>query len=96
MLTISTDPCPLSTIQGSDGSYDGSGGLQPQISSLENGVEPSVADKDEIMVEVQETEVNEDTRAEVETVEDTVRSSEASPTPMVDSQLITTEDVMKP
>ncbi|KAI3457879.1 hypothetical protein Pfo_014542 [Paulownia fortunei] len=84
-LAISTDPYPLATEQNSNGTYEGSGGARPQTNSLENGVEPSVGDRDEIMAEVHEAEVGEDITMDMETIEDIVRSSESNPTPTVDS-----------
>lgn len=86
-LTISTDPYPHTTKQNSNGSYEGSDSAKPQTSSLENGVEPPVADKDEIMTDVQEAEVGEDlATTKVETIEDVAgSSSEASLSPQGDS-----------
>ncbi|KAL0321670.1 UNVERIFIED_CONTAM: hypothetical protein Scaly_2463400 [Sesamum calycinum] len=83
-LTISSDPSPLGTEQNSNGSYEGSGSVRPPTNSVENGIEPPVRDKDEIMAEVQEAEVGEDMTIDMETIEDIVRSSEANPTPDVD------------
>ncbi|KAL0317876.1 UNVERIFIED_CONTAM: hypothetical protein Sangu_2201900 [Sesamum angustifolium] len=83
-LTISSDPSPLGTEQNSNGSYEGSGSVRPPTNSVENGIEPPVRDKDEIMAEVQEAEVGEDMTIDMETIEDIVRSSEVNPTPDVD------------
>ncbi|GFP94289.1 serine/threonine-protein phosphatase 4 regulatory subunit 2 [Phtheirospermum japonicum] len=92
-LTISTEPYPLPTEQNSNGTYEESGLAppqpqpQPQPAPVENGVEPSVGDRDEIMAEVQqEAGVGEDNMAiDMETIEDIVRPSEANPTPTVES-----------
>ncbi|KAL0400475.1 UNVERIFIED_CONTAM: hypothetical protein Slati_4077400 [Sesamum latifolium] len=83
-LTISSDPSPLGTEQNSNGSYEGSGSARPPTNSVENGIEPPLRDKDEIMAEVQEAEAGEDMTIDMETIEDIVRSSEANPTPNVD------------
>ncbi|XP_011075813.1 serine/threonine-protein phosphatase 4 regulatory subunit 2 isoform X1 [Sesamum indicum] len=83
-LTISSDPSPLGTEQNSNGSYEGSRSVRPPTNSVENGIEPPVRDKDEIMAEVQEAEVGEDMTIDMETIEDIVRSSETNPTPNVD------------
>lgn len=85
-LTISTDPYSLTAKQNSNGSYEGSDHAKPQTSSVENGVELPLADKDEVMADVHEVEVGEDlTTTKMETTEDPVESSEASPSPMIDS-----------
>lgn len=84
-MTISSDPYPLATEQNSNGSYEGNGNALPQTNSVANGVEPSVGDGDEIMAEVQEAVVGEDMTMDIETIEDIVRSSEANPTPTIDS-----------
>lgn len=83
-LTISTDPYPLPTKQDSNGSYEGSGNPKPQANSMENGIKPPVADKDEIMTDVPEAELVEDTTAKMETSE-VVGSAEENPSPMVDN-----------
>ncbi|KAL8049270.1 hypothetical protein ABFX02_06G010700 [Erythranthe guttata] len=84
-LTISTDPYPIVTKQNTNGTYDGSGIAQPQNNIVENGVEPCVGDRDEIMAEVEEAEVGEDMTVDMETNENVVRPSEANPTSAVDS-----------
>ncbi|KAL6508226.1 hypothetical protein OROHE_021768 [Orobanche hederae] len=86
-LTMSTDPYPVTTEQNSNGNYEESRGAQPQPTLVENGIEEpsSVEDKDEIMADVQEAEVGDDMAIDIESTEDSVRSSEANPTPTVDS-----------
>ncbi|KAK6155427.1 hypothetical protein DH2020_009675 [Rehmannia glutinosa] len=84
-LTISTDPYQLPTEQNSNGTYEESGVAKPQTDPVENGVEPPEGDRDEVMTEVQEIEVGEDMTVDMETIEGIVRSSEADPTPTVDS-----------
>ncbi|XP_073274776.1 uncharacterized protein [Primulina huaijiensis] len=77
MLTISADGCPPSAEQSSNGA---------PTDSAENGVEPTKENKDEIMTEVEEAEVNEDMTIDMESnEEETVKSSEAAnPTPTTD------------
>ncbi|KZV41082.1 serine/threonine-protein phosphatase 4 regulatory subunit 2 [Dorcoceras hygrometricum] len=84
MLTISTDGYPLSASeQSSNGAYEECGRTQPLTNSVENGVELTEEDKDEIMTEVEEAEVSEDMTIDMENnEEETVKSSEANnPTP---------------
>ncbi|KAL3653787.1 hypothetical protein CASFOL_003468 [Castilleja foliolosa] len=88
-LTISTEPYPLPTEQNSNGTHEESGLAQPQPqpepAPVENGVEPPVGDRDEIMADVQEAEVGGDNvTMDMETIEETVKSSEANPTPTVE------------
>lgn len=49
--------------------------------SLENGVEPVSVHQDEIMTEVEEAAVDDDMTIDMETIEEIVRSSEATSTP---------------
>ncbi|XP_051143235.1 uncharacterized protein LOC127259725 isoform X2 [Andrographis paniculata] len=85
-LTKSTDQSAPTTIQNSNGSFQESHiTQQPQSSSVENGVEPSIGDKDEVMAEAQEAEVDDEATVKMETTEEEVKSSESNPTPMVDS-----------
>lgn len=86
MLTISTDGCLPSTEQSSNGAHEECGRTLPPMGSAENGVEPAGEDKDEIMTEVEEAEVNEDMTIDMESnEEETVKSSEAAnPTPAAD------------
>ncbi|XP_075502423.1 uncharacterized protein LOC142540278 isoform X2 [Primulina tabacum] len=70
MLTIYADGCPPSTEQISNGA---------PTDSAENGVEHTEEDKDEIMTEVEEAEVNEDMTIDMESnEEETFKSSEAA------------------
>lgn len=83
ILSVSTDPYPLAPKQSPNGTYEGSGDAEPQNNIVENGA--SVEDRDEIMTEVPQAEVGEDMTIDMETIEEIVRSSEANPTPAVDS-----------
>ncbi|XP_073142556.1 uncharacterized protein [Henckelia pumila] len=87
MLTISTDGYPPSTEQSSNGAHGERGRTPPSTNSAENGVEPAEEDKDEIMTEVEEAEVNEDMTIDMESnEEETVKTSEATnSTPTTDS-----------
>ncbi|XP_010087495.2 serine/threonine-protein phosphatase 4 regulatory subunit 2 [Morus notabilis] len=82
MLTISTDPYPHSTIEPNE--PDGaSEELKQQSDSVENGIEHAVGDKDEVMVEVEEADINDNMTIDMEALEDIVvpGPSETSATP---------------
>ncbi|CDP04945.1 unnamed protein product [Coffea canephora] len=86
VLTISTDLCP-----GTSDPRLTTGGRENEepnakLESTQNGVQPLAGDKDEIMTEVQASEVDEDMTIDMETFEEIVRSSETNSTPTCDSE----------
>ncbi|KAB2596945.1 serine/threonine-protein phosphatase 4 regulatory subunit 2-like [Pyrus ussuriensis x Pyrus communis] len=79
MLTVSTDPYPQSTVQNSvepDKAID-----EPKIhsDSVQNGVEPvEGGDRDEVMAEVEQADIDDDMTIAMEAFEDIVGSSDAN------------------
>uniref|UniRef100_A0A5B7BE76 Putative serine/threonine-protein phosphatase 4 regulatory subunit 2-A n=1 Tax=Davidia involucrata TaxID=16924 RepID=A0A5B7BE76_DAVIN len=80
-LTISTDPYPPTIVQRPDEPEKGSEEPQLQSTSVQNGVEPIVGDRDEIMTEVEEVNVDDDMTIDMETFEEIVGSSESNSVP---------------
>lgn len=54
------------------------------LNSVENGIEPGVGNGDEIMAKVKENEFDEGMTIDMETIEETARSSEAYSTSTFD------------
>ncbi|KAA8540375.1 hypothetical protein F0562_024706 [Nyssa sinensis] len=84
-LTISTDPYSPTIVQRPDEPEKGSEEPHLQSNSIQNGVEPMVGDRDEIMTEVEEANVDDDMTIDMETFQEIVGSSEANSVPTNDS-----------
>ncbi|GLT77616.1 hypothetical protein SLA2020_491840 [Shorea laevis] len=87
-ITACSDPCPQTTIPNPSEQDKASEELQlplpplppPQSESIQNGVEPTV-DRDEIMTEVEETEIDHDMSIDMDSFQEMVESSETNSTP---------------
>ncbi|XP_061995647.1 uncharacterized protein LOC133713629 [Rosa rugosa] len=78
MLTISTDPYPQSVLQKTDEPEKASEEPKLHSDSVQNGVEPMVGDRDEVMVEVEQADIDDDMAIAMEAFEDIVGSSETN------------------
>lgn len=76
-LTICTDPYPQTTVQEADDQENASEKQKQQSDSAQNGIEPLVADKDEVMAEA---DIGDDMTIDMEAFED-VKSSETNSEP---------------
>ncbi|KAK7264024.1 hypothetical protein RJT34_31626 [Clitoria ternatea] len=76
-LTICTDPYPQATTEEPDDQEKASEQQKQQSNSDQNGIEPPVADKDEVMTEA---DVGDDMTIDTETLDD-VKSSETNSEP---------------
>ncbi|GLT97380.1 hypothetical protein SLE2022_149470 [Rubroshorea leprosula] len=87
-ITACSDPYPQTTIPNPSEQDKASEELQPplpplpppQSESIQNGVEPTV-DRDEIMTEVEETEIDHDMSIDMDSFQEMVESSETNSTP---------------
>lgn len=77
MLTICTDPYPQTTVQEPDAQENASEEQKQQSNSAPNGIEPLVADKDEVMAEA---DIGDDMTIDTEAFED-VKLSETNSEP---------------
>ncbi|KAJ0078517.1 hypothetical protein Patl1_24528 [Pistacia atlantica] len=59
--------------------------LQLQSNSVQNGVEPIVEDRDEIMAEVDQGDIDDEMTIDMEALEEIVGSSETNATPTANS-----------
>ncbi|KAK9272803.1 hypothetical protein L1049_003181 [Liquidambar formosana] len=84
-LTISTDSYPPKMIQKPDEPDKGSEEPQLHRESVPNGVEPMVGDRDEIMAEVEEADIDDDMTIDMEAFEEIVGSSETNSLPTSNS-----------
>uniref|UniRef100_A0A2P2JI68 Serine/threonine-protein phosphatase 4 regulatory subunit 2 n=1 Tax=Rhizophora mucronata TaxID=61149 RepID=A0A2P2JI68_RHIMU len=84
MLSVCTDPYP-GAIQKPDDLDKAKKESQQQSNSVENGVEPTAGDRDEIMTEVEEAEIEDDMTIDMDAFEEIVGSSETNPTPVTNS-----------
>uniref|UniRef100_A0A5B7C9K4 Putative serine/threonine-protein phosphatase 4 regulatory subunit 2-A n=1 Tax=Davidia involucrata TaxID=16924 RepID=A0A5B7C9K4_DAVIN len=80
-LTISADPYPPSIVRRLDEPGKRSEKPQVQFNSVQNGVKPMVGDRDEIMTELEEANVDDNITIDVETFEEIVGSSETNSIP---------------
>jgi serine/threonine-protein phosphatase 4 regulatory subunit 2 len=79
MLTISTDPYPQSVMPKADEAAEKAGEEEPEphLSSVQNGVEAVVVgDRDEVMTDVEEAEIDDEMTIDMEAFEEIVGSSE--------------------
>ncbi|KAL6122959.1 hypothetical protein ACLB2K_075483 [Fragaria x ananassa] len=74
MLTISTDPYPQSALQNAVEPEKASEEPKLHSDSMQNGVEPMVGDRDEVMVEVEQADIDDDMAIAMEAFEDIVSS----------------------
>lgn len=86
MLTISTDPYPqLTILQKADEAEKASEEPKPHLNSVQNGVEAVVGDRDEVMTDVEEAEIDDEMTIDMEAFEEIVGSSEPKSEPAADS-----------
>ncbi|XP_050386230.1 uncharacterized protein LOC126802625 [Argentina anserina] len=78
MLTISMDPYPQSVLQKTDEPEKASEEPKLHSDSVQNGVEPVVGDRDEVMVEVEQADIDDDMAIAMDAFEDIVGSSETN------------------
>ncbi|KAL8167771.1 hypothetical protein V2J09_009270 [Rumex salicifolius] len=85
-LSKCTDPAPLFVVEHqADTPNDVEGNTKPHLDSMENGMLPPVEDKDEVMTEVEEVEVEDDMTVDTENFGGNVSSSENISQPTNDS-----------
>lgn len=80
MLSISTDPYPQSTIEPNE-SEKADEEPKVQSNSVQNGVEHVTGDRDEVMTEVDEAEIDDNMTIDMEAFEDLVGSSGTNTAP---------------
>ncbi|XP_062145568.1 uncharacterized protein LOC133853237 [Alnus glutinosa] len=86
MLTISTDPYPqLTILQKADEAEKASEEPKPHPNSVQNGVEAVLGDRDEVMTDVEEAEIDDEMTIDMEAFEEIVGSSEPKSEPATDS-----------
>jgi len=88
MLTISTDPYPQSIMRKPDEDEAEKASEEPKAhpNSVQNGIEPVVVgDRDEVMTDVEEAEIDDEMTIDMEAFEEIVGSSEPKPEPAADS-----------
>ncbi|KAK6937439.1 Protein phosphatase 4 core regulatory subunit R2 [Dillenia turbinata] len=79
-LIMSTDPYPPPTIQKPDEPEERSEEPQPPTDLVQNGVEPAIGDRDEIMTEVEEAEIDDGMTIDMEAFQEIVVSTETNST----------------
>ncbi|XP_044477879.1 serine/threonine-protein phosphatase 4 regulatory subunit 2-like [Mangifera indica] len=84
-LTICTDPYPQAMIQTPNEAEKPSEELHLQSNSIQNGVEPIVEDRDEVMAEVEQGDIDDEMAIDMEALEEIVGSSETDATPTTNS-----------
>lgn len=88
MLTISTDPYPQSTMLKPDEPEKASeepNAHRNHSNSEQNGVEPLVGDRDEVMTDVEESEIEDEMTIDMEAFEEIVGSAEPKSEPAANS-----------
>lgn len=80
-LTACADPYPQTMIQGPEESEKTSEELQLHSHSVQNGVEPMVGDRDEVMTEVEPADIDDEMTIDMEALDEIVGSSETNSTP---------------
>lgn len=86
MLTISTDPYPqLTILQKADEAEKASEEPKPHPNLVQNGVEAVIGDRDEVMTDVEEAEIDDEMTIDMEAFEEIVGSSEPKSEPAADS-----------
>ncbi|KAI5347330.1 PREDICTED: serine/threonine-phosphatase 4 [Prunus dulcis] len=78
MLTVSTDPYPQPMVQNSAEPKQATEEPKLHSDSVQNGVEPMVGDRDEVMAEVEQADIDDDMTIAIEAFEDIVGSSETN------------------
>ncbi|KAL6291797.1 hypothetical protein ACE6H2_009307 [Prunus campanulata] len=78
MLTVSTDPYPQPMVQNSAEPNKSTEEPKLHSDSVQNGVEPMVGDRDEVMAEVEQADIDDDMTIAIEAFEDIVGSSETN------------------
>lgn len=84
-LTVCTEPYPQTTMQTPNEAEKPSEELQLQSNSVQNGVEPIVEDRDEVMAEIEQGDIDDEMTIDMEALEEIVGSSETNATPIVNS-----------
>lgn len=84
-MTISTDRCPQSTMQKPDGPEKAIDESEGYTDSVQNGAEPVEGDKDEVMTDVEEAEIDDEMTIDVEVFEEIVGEAEAKSEATVNS-----------
>lgn len=78
MLTVSTDPYPQPMVQNSAEPKQATEEPKLHSDSVQNGVESMVGDRDEVMAEVEQADIDDDMTIAIEAFEDIVGSSETN------------------
>lgn len=78
MLTVSNDPYPQPMVQNSAEPNKATEEPKLHSDSVQNGVEPMVGDRDEVMAEVEQADIDDDMTIAIEAFEDIVGSSETN------------------
>lgn len=84
MLAISTDPYPQSTVRNPDEPEKVSEEPKAHPNSVQNGVEPMIGDRDEVMTDA-EADIDDDMTIDMEAFEEIVGSSEKNSEPTANS-----------
>ncbi len=84
MLAISTDPYPQSTVRNPDEPEKASEEPKAHPNSVQNGVEPMIGDRDEVMTDA-EADIDDDMTIDMEAFEEIVGSSEKNSEPTANS-----------
>ncbi|GAV85254.1 PPP4R2 domain-containing protein, partial [Cephalotus follicularis] len=79
-LTICLDLSPQITVQKPVEPDKANGGIQLHSNSEQNGVEPMLGDRDEVMTEVEEADIDDDMTIDMESLEEIVGSSKPNST----------------
>ncbi|XP_041013096.1 serine/threonine-protein phosphatase 4 regulatory subunit 2-like isoform X2 [Juglans microcarpa x Juglans regia] len=85
MLTISTDPYPQATMQKTDEPEKAREEPEAQPNSAQNGVEPVAGDRDEVMTDVEEADIDDEMTIDMEAFEEIVGSAETKAEPTANS-----------
>ena len=80
MLSISTDPYPQSTIEPNEPEKENEE-PRPPSNSASNGVEHGTGDRDEVMTEVEEADIDDNMTIDMEAFEEIVGPSETNTEP---------------
>lgn len=80
-LTVCTDPYPQTMTQSPEESEKTSEEPQLNSHSVQSGIEPMVGDRDEVMMEVEQGDIDDEMTIDMEALDEIVGSSEANSTP---------------
>lgn len=84
-LTVCADPYPQTMTRSPEKSEKASEAPQPHSNPVQNGVEPMVGDRDEVMTEVEQADIDDEMTIDMESLDEIVGSSETNSTPTSNS-----------